>query len=89
MSQKTIVQKGEVWTLLGDKYLDFAAFLNDTTDTDAQNLRVIWDSVDSIDLEKDVFQTILALLLTKGTITQTEIDNVTAKIAELNAPKSF
>ena len=89
MSTETTIRKGEVWTLLGDKVMAFATFLNDTTDVDAKNIRVIWDSVDTIDLEKPVLQTLLAVLLSKGVISQTEIDNVEAKKAELNTPKTF
>lgn len=89
MDEPTRVIKGEIWTLFGDKALAFAAWLTNTTNPNSVAVKVIFNSVETINLESVLFNQVLQMLLDESIITSVQTDAAAARIAELHALPSF
>ena len=73
------VTKQELLEAMDDQdALFFADFLS-STDPDAVKLRVLWDSVDTLNVNSSLIQGyIIPLLLSRNIVTQVTVDNINA-----------
>lgn len=89
MRERTYITKGELWLLLNDEAAALSTWLNGS-DTEAPIFRYMLDNASGVTLTGELIQNqMIPLLLSKGVFTQTTVDKINAKIAELEAPASF
>jgi hypothetical protein len=87
-----MITKGAILIALDDQALNFISFLNlsdpnNTLTPTAQNMKLMWDSIDALDWDSTLVQNqLLPLLLSSGYITQAAIDRVNTY---LNTPLTF
>lgn len=77
-----VISKGEMWDILGDKAMTFAAWLN-TGSVEAAAMKTMLENAEGVDLTGPLVSgQLLPLLLLSGVIDQAVMDRVAARVAQ-------